>query len=129
MRVSAVDPGAPLREPDETPVMVVLLSGPTADEMRSIGYRLVEERLAACVNILPGATSVYRWQEAIEESQEAMGIVKTTAALVRLVEARVRELHPYELPETLAFESTGGSREYMDWIRDSVTTRSGDGAA
>ena len=123
------DPGTGLIEGDETRVVVVLLTGPTADELRSIGVRLVEERLAACVNVLPGATSIYRWREAVEESEEALGLVKTTAARLRLLEARVRELHPYEVPEILALESAGGSSAFLDWIRNSVTTRSGDGAA
>ena len=109
--------------------MVVLLTGPTADELRTIGTRLVEERLAACVNVLPGASSIYRWLDSVEQSEEALAIVKTTAARMRLLEARVRELHSYEVPEILAIETTGGSGAYMDWIRDSVTKRSGDGAA
>lgn len=118
--------------PDERPgdrVVVVFLSGPTADELRAIGRTVVEERLAACVNVLPGATSVYRWRGAVEESTEAIGIAKTTAARVPLLEARVRELHTYEVPEVLACGSVGGSSDYMDWIRESVMTRSGDGAA
>lgn len=127
--MSRDDPVTGLRDGDETRVVVVLLTGPTSDELRAIGVSLVEERLAACVNVLAGATSIYRWREAVEESEEALGIVKTTAARLRLLEARVRELHPYEVPEILAIESAGGASDYMNWIRDSVTTRSGDGAA
>ncbi|MGW8282266.1 MAG: divalent-cation tolerance protein CutA [Gemmatimonadota bacterium] len=127
--MSAGDSGSGTDEQSENRVVVVFLTGPTADELLAIGRNLVDERLAACVNVLPGATSVYRWQGAVEESAEALGIVKTTAARVPRLEARVRELHPYDMPEILACGSEGGSSAYMDWIRESVTTRSGDGAA
>lgn len=127
--MSADDPGTGQDQEDETRIVVVLLTGPTADELRAIGTRLVEERLAACVNVLRGASSIYRWRDSVEESREALAIVKTTAARMRLLEARVRELHSYEVPEILAIETAGGSGAYMDWIRDSVTIRSGDGAA
>ena len=127
--MAADDPGTGQYEGNESRIVVVLLTGPTADELRSIGTRLVEERLAACVNVLPGASSIYRWRDSVEQSEEALAIVKTTTARMRLLEARVRELHSYEVPEILAIETTGGSGAYMDWIRDSVTKRSGDGAA
>ncbi len=125
----AGDSGSGTDERSGNRVVVVFLTGPTADELLAIGRNLVDERLAACVNVLPGATSVYRWRGAVEESAEALGIVKTTASRVPSLEARVRELHPYDMPEILACGSTGGSSAYMAWIRESVTTRSGDGAA
>ena len=109
--------------------VVVLLTGPTAEALQAIGGSLVEERLAACVNVLPGVKSIYRWEGAVEESDEALAIVKTTVARLPGLEARVGELHPYELPEILAVEPDGGSIAYLDWIRESVTIRSGDGAA
>ena len=109
--------------------VVVLLTGPTAEALQAIGGSLVEERLAACVNVLPGVKSIYRWEGAVKESDEALAIVKTTVARLPGLEARVGELHPYELPEILAVEPDGGSIAYLDWIRESVTIRSGDGAA
>ena len=109
--------------------VVVLLTGPTAEALQAIGGSLVEERLAACVNVLPGVKSIYRWEGAVEESDEALAIVKTTVARLPGLEARVGELHPYELPEILAIEPDGGSIAYLNWIRESVTIRSGDGAA
>jgi periplasmic divalent cation tolerance protein len=127
--VDANDPGVDRDGEGATPVAVVLLTGPTAEELTEIGRRLVEERLAACVNIVPRVKSIYRWEGAVEESGEALAIVKTTADRLRRLEGRVRELHPYELPEVLAIESAGGSSAYLDWIRESVTKRSGDGAA
>lgn len=123
--MSANDPGGRAA----SRAVVVLLTGPTAEALQAIGGSLVEERLAACVNILPGVKSIYRWEGAVEESDEALAIVKTTVARLPGLEARVAELHPYELPEILAVEPDGGSIAYLNWIRESVTIRSGDGAA
>lgn len=127
--MSANDPAADPGSGEASRAVVVLLTGPTADTLRAIGGSLVAERLAACVNVLPGVRSIYRWQGAVEESEEALAIVKTTADRLPDLEARVGELHPYELPEILAIEPDGGSTSYLNWIRESVTTRSGDGAA
>ena len=127
--MSANDPAADPGSGEAPRAVVVLLTGPTADTLRAIGGSLVAERLAACVNVLPGVRSIYRWQGAVEESEEALAIVKTTADRLPGLEARVGELHPYELPEILAIEPAGGSTAYLNWIRESVTTRSGDGAA
>mgnify|MGYP001811618782 CR=1 FL=1 len=123
--MSANDPGGRAA----SRAVVVLLTGPTAEALQAIGGSLVEERLAACVNVLPGVKSIYRWEGGVEESDEALAIVKTTVARLPGLEARVGELHPYELPEILAVEPDGGSIAYLDWIRESVTIRSGDGAA
>ena len=123
--MSANDPGGRAA----SRAVVVLLTGPTAEALQAIGGSLVEERLAACVNVLPGVKSIYRWEGAVEESDEALAIVKTTVARLPGLEARVGELHPYELPEILAVEPDGGSIAYLNWIRESVTIRSGDGAA
>jgi periplasmic divalent cation tolerance protein len=127
--MSANDPAADPGGREASRAVVVLLTGPTAETLRAIGGSLVAERLAACVNVLPGVKSIYRWEGAVEESEEALAIVKTTAARLPVLEARVGELHPYELPEILAIEPDGGSTAYLNWIRESVTTRSGDGAA
>jgi len=127
--MSADDPGPDPGGREASRAVVVLLTGPTAEALRAIGGSLVEERLAACVNVLPGVISIYRWEGTVEESEEALAIVKTTAARLRSLEARVGELHPYELPEILAIEPDGGSNAYLNWIRESVTTRSGDGEA
>jgi periplasmic divalent cation tolerance protein len=124
-------PGADLgsgeRERDD--VIAVLLTGPTREQLEELATHLVEERLAACVNIVPKITSVYRWRDRVERDTEALAIVKTVAALLPDLETRVRELHSYDLPEVLALESAGGSRAYLKWVIDSVESRSGDGAA
>ena len=110
-------------------VVVMLVTGPGPDVIEEIGARLVEERLAACVNVLPGVTSVYRWRDGVERAPEALGILKTTRALAGRLEARVLELHPYDVPEVLVIDTAGGSRSYLAWVQDSVSGRSGDGEA
>ena len=80
---------------------------------------LVEERLAACVNVLPPMTSVYRWKGEIEQDREQQLVVKTTLAKVPALQARLRELHPYELPEFLVLTATA-SEAYLAWMRDST---------
>lgn len=110
-------------------VIAVFLTGPTREQLEELATHLVEEKLAACVNIVPKITSVYRWRDRVERETEALAIVKTVAALLPDLEARVCELHSYDLPEVLALESAGGSRAYLKWIMDSVESRSGDGAA
>jgi periplasmic divalent cation tolerance protein len=124
-------PGADLGsgERERDGVIAVFLTGPTRERLEELATHLVEERLAACVNIVPGITSVYRWHDRVERDTEALAIVKTVAALLPDLEARVRELHSYDLPEVLALESAGGSRAYLKWVIDSVESRSGDGAA
>jgi len=82
----------------------------------AIGRVLVAERLAACINVLPGMTSVYRWQGRIEEAQEAVLIAKTRADQVAALSARVRALHTYRLPCVVALTIAGGDPEYLAWI-------------
>ena len=77
---------------------------------------LVEERFAACVNVLPGIRSVSRWQGAIERSDETLLLIKTTRDRLDALTTRVRDLHPYELPEVIAVEVAGGLSTYLDWV-------------
>ncbi len=104
---------------DGTAVRVVLVMAPPS-VAETIAAALVEERLAACVNLLPGARSIYRWRGEIEQDTETLLLVKTTAAALAPLEARVRELHPYEVPEILAIAPTESSAEYLEWLRSSV---------
>ena len=80
---------------------------------------LVEERLAACVNVLPSMTSVYRWKGEIEQELEQQLVIKTTRARVPALQARLAQLHPYELPEFLVLDAHGG-KEYLDWVEQST---------
>ncbi len=115
--------------PADSRVLAVLVTGPSAGELAAIGERLVEERIAACMTVVPGATSIYRWEGAVETSPEAFGIVKTTEDRLSDLEARLTELHPYDVPEILALEAPAGSARYLDWVRASVTPGSGGGQA
>ena len=88
------------------------------DEARRIGRALVEERLAACANILDGMTSIYRWQGAVEEASEAVLIAKTRAELFDRLAARVRDLHSYSVPCVVELKVGRGNPAYLDWLRD-----------
>lgn len=97
-------------------VRVVLMTAPDAEAARALGRHLVEERLAACANVLPGLTSVFRWEGAVEEEAEALVILKTTASRVDELVRRAAELHPYDVPEVLALPVLGGHAPYLDWV-------------
>lgn len=100
---------------------VIVLTTLAADaDAAALARTLVAERLAACVNILPAMTSVYRWQGRVEEEREQQLVIKTGADRVTALAARLRELHPYEVPEFLVLRVSEGSDAYLRWIRDSV---------
>jgi periplasmic divalent cation tolerance protein len=86
------------------------------DEALAIGRALVEERLAACANVIEGMTSVYRWRDTIQEDREVVLIAKTRRELVDRLTARVRELHGYETPCVVALPLQGGNPAFLDWI-------------
>ena len=81
---------------------------------------LVERRLAACVNVLPGVRSAYRWAGTVEHAEEVLLMIKTTQAELSAVEATIRSISGYELPEFVAVEITGGSADYLAWLAASV---------
>jgi periplasmic divalent cation tolerance protein len=87
-----------------------------AADARRIGKTLVSERLAACVNILPGMESHYRWNGEVESAQEAVLIAKTRAEAREALLKRVLELHPYKTPCVVFLPVTGGNPDYLDWI-------------
>jgi periplasmic divalent cation tolerance protein len=97
-------------------VVVVLITAPEEETARRIARALVEERLAACVNLLPGVRSIYRWQGDVEEAAEVLLIAKTHAERVAALAARVQALHPYELPEVVTLPVTDGSEAYLRWV-------------
>lgn len=108
-----------MSDPVGTSAVIILSTiGATADA-RAFARTLVNERLAACVNVLPPMTSVYRWKGAVEEEREQQLVIKTTSGRVAAIEARFRELHPYELPEFLVLDADA-SAAYLVWIRESV---------
>jgi periplasmic divalent cation tolerance protein len=95
---------------------IVLSTAGSPEEAARISRELVERGLAACVNRVPGLTSVYRWQGAIEEASEVLLIIKTSAERVPTLETALRELHSYEVPEFLVLPVPEGSRAYLDWL-------------
>lgn len=88
-----------------------------ADEALRIGRALVEVRLAACANVIPGMTSVYRWQGKVEQAGEAVLLLKTRASLVEAATERVKALHSYACPCVVALPVEGGNPDYLDWLR------------
>ncbi|HRP77278.1 MAG TPA: divalent-cation tolerance protein CutA [Rhodocyclaceae bacterium] len=99
-----------------TEVLVVLTNLPDEAGARSLAGHLLDERLAACVNILAPCRSVYRWRDAIEDDQEWPMLIKTTRARYPALEAAIRAKHPYELPEIVAVPVSTGLQGYLDWV-------------
>lgn len=104
-----------------TETLIVFCTCSHEAEADALARSLVEERLAACVNILPGLTSVYRWQGEVERASEHLLLVKTTRERLPALEHRIRELHSYETPEIIAVPVTEGSEKYLAWLREQVT--------
>ena len=103
-------------------VLSVYVTTADAEEARRIGRALVDENLAACVNILPGHTAIYRWEGKLEEGAECAFLAKTTAGRFEALRARVRALHSYDLPCIVAFPSETGDPEFLEWVRGGVRT-------
>ncbi len=107
--------------PSETEVRVILVTAPDMEVGARIARALVEEKLAACVNLVPGVRSIYRWQGRIEDEAEVLLVVKTRADRTGALAERVLALHPYELPEVVALAAVGGSAGYLDWVLQEST--------
>ncbi|MCC7546984.1 MAG: divalent-cation tolerance protein CutA [Burkholderiales bacterium] len=106
------------------PHLLLISSFPDLAGARRFAQALLEQRLAACVNLLGPCTSMYRWQGAIETAEEVPILIKTRASLYPGVEAELRRLHPYDVPELLALPVEGGLPRYLDWI-DAETQEAG----
>jgi periplasmic divalent cation tolerance protein len=100
-------------------VSIVLTTLGADADAAAIARTLIDERLAACVNILPPMTSVYRWQGKVEQDREQQMVIKTGSDRVADLQVRLRQLHPYELPEFLVLDATG-SEAYLAWVGESV---------
>ncbi len=100
-------------DPDQVAV-VVLCTFPDVEKARVIAALLVERRLAACVNLLPGVESIYRWEGKVERAGEVLAVIKTTR--YPELEAALKELHPYEVPEILALPVAAGLAGYLEWL-------------
>ena len=105
--------------PAET--LLVLTNLPDADSAKQVARQLVEQRLAACVNILPACTSVYRWNDAVESATEVPVLIKTTLARYPDLQAALTEVHPYELPEIIAVPLHEGLPAYLAWVGAETT--------
>ena len=99
-----------------TDARIVITTAGSREEAEDIARNLVDERLAACINVVPGLTSIYRWKGDVETASEVLLIVKTTAANLERVESALRRLHSYEVPEFLVLAPEASSKPYLDWL-------------
>ncbi len=96
--------------------LLVLTNVPDAGLARALAQQLVEQRLAACVNILPAVQSIYQWQGAVEQADEITLLIKTEQARYAQLEAAIKAMHPYHVPEIIALPIVAGLPAYLDWI-------------
>ncbi len=101
-------------------VVMVFCTCGTQEEAIRIATAVVEERLAACVNVVPGIESIYRWQGAVERASELLLLIKTTEAQLDALRDRIQALHSYDTPEVVAVPVVGGSEKYIAWLRQQV---------
>lgn len=111
MTAGASDPGS---------IHLVLVTGPGREALLELGRAVVDERLAACANVLGGVGSVYRWEGEVQEAEEGLALLKTTEGRLDALRRRVLELHPYDEPEFVALEVDRGSASYLTWVADAV---------
>jgi periplasmic divalent cation tolerance protein len=100
-------------------VLLVLSSWPDLDGARTAARLLVEERCIACANIIPAIESIYRWKEKIEISAEVLLLMKTTFGQYPALELRIKQMHPYQVPEVLCFPVSAGFAPYLSWVEES----------
>lgn len=103
--------------------LVVLSTFPDAEKAAEVARVLVDEQLAACVNLVPAIRSIYRWQGAVHDDAEALAIIKTTAERYPALAARLAALHPYEVPEILALPLADGHPPYLAWLASQSLSR------
>jgi periplasmic divalent cation tolerance protein len=99
---------------------VVLVTAPDAAVAQQLARLVLEQKLAACINIIPAMTSFFWWQGKIDEQTETLLIIKTVAEKLTVLIEAVKKNHPYEVPEIIALPVVGGSEDYLKWLRDSV---------
>jgi periplasmic divalent cation tolerance protein len=100
--------------------IIILITASSEDEAEKIGSALVGERLAACVNIMPGVRSLFVWEGKTRDEREVLLICKSRRPLLERIVARVKSLHSYAVPEIIALPVIGGSAEYLSWMRDAT---------
>ena len=99
-----------------TDALLVFTTLPSADKAAELGRVLVEERLAACANLIPAVRSIYRWQGKLQDENEVLVLLKTRAEHLERLKLRILELHPYEVPEVLAVPVEAGYQPYLEWL-------------
>lgn len=97
-------------------VIVVFSTFPNAEVAATVARTLVDERLCACVNLVPAVRSIYRWQGSVADEPEVLAMIKTTDERRAALQARLVELHPYDVPEALAIPIAGGHADYLAWV-------------
>ncbi len=100
--------------------VVVLITAPTPEAGREIARALVEKRLAACVSLLPAVTSLYWWQDSLEEATEVLLLAKTRGDYFEPLKREVTSMHPYQVPEIIALPLVEGLEAYLSWIEDAL---------
>ncbi len=105
---------------EQTDALVVLTTLPESGDPLDLARMLVEERLAACVSVLAGMDSTYRWQGSVESARERQLIIKTTRQCLDPLQSRLRAMHPYEVPEFLVLDVSSGAQAYLRWLREST---------
>jgi len=105
-----------------TEYITVFITAPNEEEASKISRTIVEERLAACVNIIRSVRSIYRWQGSVEDESEVLMVVKTKRTLFDRLQKRVKELHSYEVPEIIGLPVVEGSKDYLDWLGQETAT-------
>jgi len=116
---------APTAEPTASPaaagggVRIGLCTFPDRDTAIALARTLVDERLAACVNLLPAALSIYRWEGEVEQAEEVLAVIKTTEACLPALMTRPNALHPYDCPELIALDAVAGLPAYLEWVQAS----------
>jgi periplasmic divalent cation tolerance protein len=103
---------------DASDVVLALSTAPDAEQAARIARALVDERLIACANLVPGLISIYRWQGVVQSDAEVLLLMKTRRSLVRRLKERLPQLHPYQVPELVVTEVTDGLEPYCRWVRD-----------
>jgi periplasmic divalent cation tolerance protein len=126
MMLPAGSPAASANAPMIVPapdIRLVLTTAGSPDEAERIARSLVDESLAACVNVIPGLTSIYRWHGAVQTAAEILLVIKTTAAHIGQVQNTIRRLHSYEVPEFLVLTLESVTQPYLDWLVDETAAR------
>jgi periplasmic divalent cation tolerance protein len=106
---------------DTSSVLIVLSTFPADRDVQPLARALLSERLAACVNVLPAMQSIYRWEGDVEQATEHQLLIKTSAARLDALKARLLELHPYDVPEFVAITATDAAESYSRWVIESTS--------